>query len=264
MTDSLVRSRARKYVPAVGLFVGGIALWEILTRLFEVETFILPRPSQIVDRLIAEWPEISHAATNTVIEVAGGLLAGLTFGVLVALVAVRWDAAREGIMPFAIATNATPIIALAPIANNMFPVTSPVSKMTVVGIVVFFPVMINTVRGLTEVEAGEMELMRSYAATQREIFRMVRIPRALPYFFSALKVAATLSIIAAIVAEYFGGPQDVLGQYIIAKANLFVFADAWAAILVASALGIALYGLILLIERFAMSWHVSYRSIEAN
>lgn len=256
--------RWRRYGPAAALFVGALGAWEALTRLFDVETFVLPRPSLIASRLVAERSEIFSAAGSTMIEVLGGLLAGVTLGIVVALIIVRWEAARTGIMPFAIATNAMPIIALAPIANNMFPVTSPVSKMTVVAIVVFFPVMINTARGLTEVDAGEMELMRSFAATPREVFARVRIPRALPYFFSALKVATTLSIVVAIVAEYFGGPQDVLGQYIIAKANLFVFADAWAAIIVASAIGIAFYAVVLVLERLTMSWHVSLRASDSG
>lgn len=228
-------------------------------RILSIQAFILPAPSVILDRLVAEWPEIRHAATNTMIEAVGGLIGGTLLGVFAALLTVRFAAVREGFMPFAIATNAMPIIALAPILNNMFPITSPVSKMAAVGIVIFFPIMINTTRGLTEVDPSEIELLRSLAATPREIFTRVRIPHALPYFFSALKVATTLSIVVAIVAEYFGGPQDVLGQYIIAKANLFVFPDAWAAIMVASAIGILLYGLILLAERLAMPWHVSLR-----
>ncbi len=165
-------------------------------------------------------------------------------------------------MPFAIAANSVPIIALAPIMNAWFSITSPVSKMAVVAVVVFFPVMINTTRGLIEVDAAEIELLRSYAAAPREMMRKVRIPHALPYFFSAMKVASALAIIAAIVAEYFGGPQDVLGQYIIAKANLFVYPDAWAAILVASIMGIALYSSVLLTERLVMPWHVSFRAAD--
>lgn len=241
-----------------------MAFWELAVRVFNVEAFVLPRPSAIVERLFANWDVISHAALNTLIESMGGLVLGTVLGVSIALVTVRWARAREGIMPFAIATNSIPIIALAPIANNMFPITSPASKITVVAIVVFFPIMINVARGLTEVDPAELELMRSYAAGPRETFARVRIPHALPYFFSALKVAATLSIIVALVAEYFGGPQDVLGQYIISKANLFVFPDAWAAIVVASLIGIALYGMILVLERLTMSWHVSLRAQDEN
>ena len=263
-TPSSLRQRLRNYGPALVLFVGGILFWEAAVRLFNIQAFVLPKPSSIIERLIAQWPEISAAAGNTLIEAIGGLVAGTTSGVVVALITVRWAGAREGIMPFAIATNSIPIIALAPILNNMFPITSPVSKMAAVAIVVFFPVMINTARGLVEVDQSELELMRSYGASPREVFAKVRIPHALPYFFSALKIATTLSIIVAIVAEYFGGPQDVLGQYIISKANLFVFPDAWAAIVVASMIGITLYGLVLVAERFAMPWHISLRSAEEN
>jgi NitT/TauT family transport system permease protein len=134
--------------------------------------------------------------------------------------------------------------------------------MAVVAVVVYFPVMINTTRGLLEVDAAEIELMRSLAATPTEVTRRVRIPRALPFFFASLKVASALSLIAAIVAEYFGGPQDVLGQYIINRANLFQFPDAWAAILVASILGVALYLIVLGAERLLMPWHVSFRATQ--
>jgi NitT/TauT family transport system permease protein len=106
--------------------------------------------------------------------------------------------------------------------------------------------------------------MRSYAATPTEIMFRVRVPHALPYFFSAMKVASTLSIIAAIVAEYFGGPQNVLGRYILTKASLFVFADAWAGIAVASIMGITLYALVLLSERLVMPWHVSFRTADPS
>jgi NitT/TauT family transport system permease protein len=165
-------------------------------------------------------------------------------------------------LPIAIALNATPIAALAPIFNNWFGLTNPFSKMAVVAVVVYFPVMINTTRGLLEVDSAELELMRSLAASPSEVMRRIRIPRALPYFFASIKVSAVLSLIAAIISEYFGGPQDVLGQYIVNRAQLFQFPDAWAAILVASILGVAFYLLILLAERRLMPWHVSFRSSE--
>jgi NitT/TauT family transport system permease protein len=263
-TPSSLNQNLRQYGPALVLFIGGLALWEIAVRTFDIQAFVLPRPTEILTRLVDQWDLIISATGNTLIEAIGGLVAGTVLGVAVALITVRWVGAREGIMPFAIATNSIPIIALAPIVNNMFPITSPVSKMTTVAIVVFFPVMINTARGLSEIDPEEIELMRSYATDPREVFSKVRIPHALPYFFSALKVATTLSIIVAIVAEYFGGPQDVLGTYIISKAQLFVYPDAWAAIVVASVIGIALYGAVLIIERFAMPWHVSFRESDPN
>jgi NitT/TauT family transport system permease protein len=261
-TPSALRRKLNQYAPAIALFFVVLVAWEGLTRLLGVQSFVLPKPTEIGEKLFDNMAVIWAAAVNTLIEAIGGFIVGVLLGIAVALATVRWRAAREGLMPFAIAANSVPIIAVAPITNAMFSLTSPVSKMAVVAIVVFFPVMINTARGLTEVDPAEIELMRSYASHPRTVLTRVRIPNALPYFFSSLKVASALSIIAAIVAEYFGGPQDVLGQYIVSKAQLFAFPSAWAAIVVASAIGIAFYGLILLAERVFMPWHISFRAAD--
>ena len=261
-TPAALARRMRHSGPAIAAFVIVLVLWETLTVAFDVQSFVLPRPTVIVDRFITNAGEIWGNGFNTLVEALGGLVVGTLLGVTVALATVRWVAVREGVMPFAIAANSVPIIALAPITNAMFSLTSPVSKIAVVTIVVFFPVMINTARGLIEVDPAEIELLRSYAAGPRELMRRVRIPHALPYFFSAMKVAAALSIIAAIVAEYFGGPDDVLGRYIVGKANLFLYPEAWSAILVASIMGIWLYATVLIAERWFMPWHVSFRAAD--
>ena len=156
--------------------------------------------------------------------------------------------------------SAAPIIALAPITNQWFGITNPLAKMTVVAVIVFFPVMINMARGLVEIDPKEIELVRSVAGSERDLLRKVRFPNSLPYLFSALKVGSSLSVIAAIVTEYFGGSRPALGVYISQQAALFHFADAWAAIIVGSLLGLTFYGLILLAERLFMPWHVSQRS----
>ncbi len=252
----------RSYWPAMVAFLVVLLLWEGLTRLFGVESFVLPKPSEVMASFIETAPVIWGAGMRTLFEAVGGFVIGVSLAVVTSLAAGRWAGFREGVLPLAIVLNATPIVALAPIFNNWFSITSPVSKMAVVAVVVYFPVMINTTRGLLEVDAAELELMRSIAATPAEVTRRIRIPRALPYFFASLKVASALSLIAAIVAEYFGGPQDVLGQYIINRANLFQFPDAWAAILVASILGVIFYLLILGAERVLMPWHVSFRSTD--
>ena len=251
--------RLRQYLPAAVTFVLVIVGWEVLTRALSIESFILPKPSEIIEVFIAKAGVIWSVTLNTFYEAIVGFTVGTILAVLAALATARWKFVREGALPMAIAANSVPIIALAPIANVWFTITSPVSKMAVVAVIVFFPVMINTSRGLLDVDASEQELLRSYAAKPRETMRMIRVPSALPYFFSALKVASALSLIGAIVAEYFGGPQDVLGQYIINRANLFQFPDAWAAILAASLIGIAFYVVIVLVERAVMPWHVSVR-----
>jgi NitT/TauT family transport system permease protein len=170
------------------------------------------------------------------------------------MVTARFTVLSEATMPFAIAANSVPIVAFAPIMNNWFGLTNPASKMAIVAIIVFFPAMINTVRGLTLVDKHEMELMHSYAATPLDILLKLRIPNALPYVFSALRVASALAVIGAVVGEFFGGPRATLGVFITQEAAGFDFARAWAAIVMASIIGIGFYLVILAVERLLMPW----------
>ena len=313
--------RTQKIWAPIIILVAILILWEIAVNIFQIQQFLLPKPSAIVsnlirviaidldapaleeseiktllraDRFITRIPvttptellqpvfeatmfqfstansivlvtqgdnliPILQASWFTLKEALGGLAIGSVSGVLMALMTARWTATREAFLPFAIAANSMPIIAFAPIMNNWFGIDNPFSKMAIVSIMIFFPMMINTVRGLTSVDARSLELMRSYAAGDFEILRKVRIPNALPYLFSGLKVAAALSMIGAIVGEYFGGPRIALGVFITQEAALFRFASAWAAIIIACLMGITLYLIILLLERLAMPWHVSFR-----
>ena len=120
-------------------------------------------------------------------------------------------------MPYMIAANAVPIIAFAPITNAWFGILSPWSKIAIAGVLCFFPVLVNTLRGLTSVRPESIELMRSYAAAEREIFRRVRIPTSLPFVFTALKVASVLAMIGAVIGDYFGGSTEALGVVILSR-----------------------------------------------
>lgn len=254
--------RLRRYLPAIVLFVLGLVAWEVIVIVFNIQGFLLPRPTVIASTFMQQFSVILPAGLFTLGEAVGGFFIGSILGVLVAMATARWATINEGIMPFAIAINSTPIVALAPIMNNWFGITNPLAKMSIVGVIVFFPVMINTVRGLTQVNAGALELMRSYAAKDFTVLAQVRIPNALPYLFSALKVASTLSVIAAVVSEYFGGSREALGVFISQEAALFHFAEAWSAIIIACIMGITSYVIILVIERLVMPWHVSVRTPE--
>jgi NitT/TauT family transport system permease protein len=167
-------------------------------------------------------------------------------------------------MPFAIAANAVPIIAFAPITNNWFGLLNPVSKMAIAAVLCFFPTMVNTLRGLTSVHPSSIELMRSYGGGEFAMFRRVRIPSALPFMFTGLKVAAVLSMIGAIVGEYFGGPTEALGVKILNDSSYGNFTDAWAGIVMASLLGIAFYAVVALAERLTTSWHPSARAFHTE
>lgn len=252
-------SRLRNSGPAVALFVGGLLVWEAAVRLFSIKAFILPAPSAIGGAFVAEWDDLVGVGVGTFGTALAGLAVGTAGAVLASFAAARWKLVREGTMPVAIAANSTPIIVLAPVANSWFGLRSATGTIFVVSVLVFFPIMINLVRGLLSAETSHLELMQSYAAGAGTKLLKLQLPSALPYFFSAIKVAAALSLIGAIVKEYFGGSQERIGQYITSKAALFQFEEAWAAIVLASAFGVALYALIVVIERRVMPWHVSVR-----
>jgi NitT/TauT family transport system permease protein len=257
---------ARYYVPAIAVFFAGIVLWELIVGALQLQAFILPRPSAIVAALQENWGEGRFAmlpsAQATLIEAIGGMVIGTIGGVLVAFITARWVTARAALLPVAIAAGAIPIIAIAPLMNNWFGVLSPLSKMMMAAVLVFFPVMVNVTRGLVMVEPSALELMRSYAASESTVLRKVRIPNALPFFFTALKIGATLSLIGAIVGEYFGGASLVLGRIIVQSASALRFDVTWAAILLGAITGITFYVVISLVERALIPWHASVRTSE--
>jgi NitT/TauT family transport system permease protein len=252
-----VRARGRDLIPVAVVFVVVVTLWEVVLGVLGVKQFLLPRPSVILASLVSEWPTLVEGLRYTAVEAIGGLAIGSVLALGVAVTTARWVFARETLVPVAIAANSMPIIAFAPITNNWFGSESPASRMTIVAVMVFFPIMVNTVRGLTLVDASAIELMRSYAASDWQVLRRLRIPNALPYILTAFRVATTLAVIGAVIGEYFGGPRQALGIYITGEATLFRFANAWAAILMACALGMFLYLVVLLVERIVIPWHAS-------
>jgi NitT/TauT family transport system permease protein len=251
-----------RVVPAVAVAAAVLGLWELAITVFDVDEFLLPKPSTIASTLVDELDVLLDAARFTLRSVVGGLLLGAGAGFVVALATARFPFMTDAAVPLAAAVNSMPIVAVAPIVNQWFGITDPLSKMVVVAVIVFFPVMINVTRGLVSVDASQLELLRSYAASPRQVVVRARLPNALPYLFSGLKVAASLAVIAAVVSEYFGGPREALGVYISQQAALSHFAEAWAAIVVASVAGLALFGLVTVVERLVMPWHVSYREGE--
>ena len=252
----------RRYVPAALILIGVLVAWEVLVQASGVEGFILPAPSAIWAALVANWTDgyaILEAAKVTLFEALGGLLLGTFLGVSTAFIVSRFPTSRDTVLPLAIAINAIPIIAFAPVANNWFGITSPLSKMAIAATLVYFPMMISTLRGLTQVEPSALELMRSYAAGPTAVTRQVRVPNALPFFLTGLKVATTLSLIGAVVGEYFGGLSATLGRVVVAAASGLKFDVTWAAILVVSLTGIVMYLMVVGLERLLIPWHPSIR-----
>jgi NitT/TauT family transport system permease protein len=228
--------------------------WQLTVTLGRVAPFVLPAPTAIGQQLWEQRGNVFDAALASGANALVGLVAGAATGVLVAMLASRFALLGEVSVPFAAVLNALPIIALAPILNNMFESTSTVPRRMVAAIIVFFPVFVNTLRGLREVNPTHRELMESYAAGGWTFARLVRLPGALPFVFTGLRQASSLAVIAAVVAEYFGGLQDGLGARITGAAALTAYPRAWAFVVGACALGLVFYLSTLLLERLATPW----------
>jgi NitT/TauT family transport system permease protein len=245
---------ARIGIPiAVGvLFLAG---WQALVVGNDIKPYLLPKPSAIWEQAVHNREDILTTARVTGTNALVGLLAGAILGILVALVASRFRVVDSMLVPLAAAVNAMPIIALAPIFNTMFSTTSSVPRRLVVALVVFFPLFINALRGLRQVAPIHRELMDSYAAGGWTFARTVRIPGALPFVFTGLRLGAALAVIAAVVAEYFGGLQNGLGTRITSAASNTAYPRAWAYVAAACALGLLFYLVATALERIAMPWH---------
>lgn len=247
-------SAAREWMPAVIVFVVVLVVWEVSLLALGVQSFLIPRPSVIAGSLVSEWSTLAKGVLFTGTEAVGGLIVGVVLGTVSGLATARWATARELLLPVAIGASTIPIIAFAPITLNWFGPESILPRLTIVALMVFFPVMINTIRGLTNVEPAAVELLSSYAASQSQTLAKLRAPNALPYWFTALRIATTLSVIGAVVGEFFGGPLYSLGIYITLESGHSRYPTAWAAIVLACAMGIGLYLVAVGLERLVMPW----------
>ncbi len=250
-----IGDRARDWAPPVLLLIGGLVAWEVLVRAFGIKQFILPSPIAIAVAWQTYLPELLAAARYTAVEIVAGLFIGAGAGILVGVITARYRSMQDSLMPFAVAASSVPILAFAPLFNNWFGLDQQLSKAMVAAALCFFPVMINTVRGLTTVDPRSLELLRSYATTEAGVFRKLRVPNALPYIFTALRLAVTLATIGAVVGEYFAAPRASLGQYIATYSAFLNFERSWAAIVFACAIGIGLYLVVVVAERIVMPWH---------
>jgi NitT/TauT family transport system permease protein len=245
----------RRVLPPILVGIVSLLGWELAVRLGRIAPYILPAPSAIWHELVVQRANVWEAALASGMNALIGLIAGSVLGVLAAWAASRVRVLSEVSVPFAAVLNALPIIALAPILNNMFDSTSSVPRRIVTAIIVFFPVFLNTLRGLREVNPVHRELMDSYAAGSWTFARKVRLPGALPFVFTGLRQASSLAVIAAVVAEYFGGLQDGLGSRITSAAAFTAYPRAWAFVVGACLLGLVFYLTTLIVERLAMPWN---------
>lgn len=252
-----VRWGATATAALFGLWV--LLFWEILVRALDVPRVLLPAPSLIVGSLADHTAKLWGDFVQTVLRaVVVGWLVGCGTGFAVAVAIDRLPFLQRGLLPVASLTSAIPLVGVAPIAVMWFGFDWP-SKAAVVVLMTFFPMLVSTLAGLQAAGKLERELMYSYAASYSRTLLALRLPAALPFIFGALKVNATLALIGAIVAEFFGSPTSGLGFRISTEAARMNMPLVWGAIVVAAVTGSVAYALLVALERRAAFWHPSVR-----
>lgn len=246
---------------AVPLIFGAtiLGMWELIVRGMQVSAVILPPPSMIAASFAANLSLLWGDFTQTILKGAlSGYVIGCGAAVLTALMVDRSDYLRRGLLPLGNFMAALPIVGTAPILVMWFGFGWQ-SKAAVVVLMVYFPMLVNTVAGLAETSAMQRDLMRTYAASWGQTLRALRLPAALPFMFNGLKISSTLALIGAIVAEFFGSPTQGLGFRISTSIGQLDLGMVWSAILVSALSGTAFYGLVTLAERRMTFWHASHR-----
>lgn len=254
------RSRWARPFVATLFGVTLLVLWEGLVRGLDVSPVILPAPTVIAARFAQSLPLLWGDFTQTILKGAlSGYLIGCGAAVLVAILVDRSPFLRRGLLPVGNFIAALPIVGIAPILVMWFGFDWQ-SKAAVVVVMVFFPVLINMVAGLAATDPLQRDLMRTYSATGRQSLLYLRLPAAMPFLFNGLKIATTLALIGAIVAEFFGSPTRGMGFRISTAVGQLDLPLVWAEIAVAALAGSGFFGLMTLIEKAVTFWHPSQRA----
>lgn len=237
-----------------------ILIWESVVRGLEISPVLLPPPSAIATRIASSTAILWEDFAQTVLKGAlSGYVIGCGSAFLIAIWIDRYPFLQRGLLPVGNFVAALPIIGMAPILVMWFGFDWQ-SKSAVVVVMVFFPMLVNTVQGLQDTDSMQRDLMRTYAAGYWNTLFKLRLPAAMPFIFNGLKIGSTLALIGAIVAEFFGSPIRGMGFRISTSVGQLAMDLVWAEIVVAAIAGSAFYGAIAVAERLTTFWHPSQRS----
>lgn len=236
-----------------------LVLWEGLVRGLGVSPVILPAPSDVARTFAASTGMLWTDFQQTVLKGAlSGFMIGCGAALLTAIAIDRSTFLTRGLLPIGNFVAALPIVGIAPILVNWFGFDWQ-SKAAVVVVMVFFPVLVNTVQGLRETDTMQRDLMRTYGASYWQTLTKLRLPAAMPFVYNGLKIATTLALIGAIVAEYFGSPTRGMGFRISTGVGSLSIDLVWAEIAVAALAGTVFYGIVAWLEKGMTFWHPSQR-----
>lgn len=233
------------------------ALWEALVHAFDIPQFLLPAPSQVLALTIEEWDLIQKHSLSTIGSILSGYVCAVIFALMVSALMIRFPLCERLIMPLFVGLQSVPKIAIAPLIL-VWVGAGAGSKILVVMSIAFFPIVINTMTGFKEVDRGLTEVFRSVAASERQLLLRLRLPYAVPYIFAGLRIATTLAVLGAIVAEWLAASSG-LGYLVLSGSFNFNTARSFAAILALAIIGTSFFALMSFLEQ-----RISWRSVQIH
>ncbi len=241
------------YGPAgpAAMIVALFAIWEGAVDLFGIPRFLLPAPTDIARSFVTDWNLVVMHTASTLWGIGAGYLAAVVFGIAVAAVMIRYPLVERLVMPIFVAVQSVPKIAIAPLIL-LWVGAGLGSRVLVVASIAFFPIVINTMAGFKQIDRALLEVFQSVAATDRQLFVRLQVPYALPYIFAGLRIATTLSVIGAIVAEWLAA-SDGIGYLVLSGSFNFNTARSFMAIIMLAVIGTVFFALIALVEQ-RLSW----------
>jgi NitT/TauT family transport system permease protein len=243
----MTRSAALSVAASFAVFV---LVWKAIVVIGGYPPFILPPPESVASRFIRGWADgiIGPHAASTLVEIALGLLVGTVVGLIVGYGLARSALVERVVSPYIVAAQATPILALAPLLALWFG-PGLTSKVVICGLIVFFPIAVSTMVGIRSVDAGLLEMARSFRATRRQVLTTLEVPAALPSILGGLRVGVTLAVVGAIVGEWAGAERGLGVLVNLARGSLFDIPLMFATLVTIALLGIALYLVVVVLER---------------
>lgn len=229
-----------------------LLVWQLISSLGIIPTFMLPSPLQVVQSFISDFPLLMHHSKVTLLESLLGLVIGVVLGVVVAIFMDHFDRLRRAIYPLLILSQTVPTVAIAPLLTIWFGF-GILPKVVLIVITVFFPVAVSMLNGFNSVDCDELRLLQSMGANQRQILRHIKIPASLGDFFAALKIAVTYAVVGAVVSEWLGGFEG-LGVYMTRVRKSYNFDKMFAVIFLISFISLLLMVLVIILEKMAMPW----------
>ncbi len=259
-TAARTRGSLAIVLPPVVFGVLFVALWQAWVEIKDVQPFVIPKPTAIVESLFDNPGLVTKACVVTGVNAFVGLMGGAMFGFVAAVLTNRFRLVAELVYPLAVTVAAIPAVVIVGVLNNMYALDSQIGRRIMVTIAVFFIVFVQVTKGLFHNDATQMELMQSYAASPRQVLVKVRVPNTMPFLFTAIRTSAPVAVIIALVSEYFGGTQDGLGSKISGTLNGSNKALGFAYVVGGSIVGLLFFAGSSLVEYLVVPWQRRRRS----